>query len=150
MTFTEAKSPPDIAVEAGLEAQDFGRSSVAITTPNEASKQARPHNWPKSSHRTAHRYGSAHRAMRAKLLAGEPHCRICAKSGRRSPASVADHVISLKRWPFQSAWGLSAYQPLCQQCDRKKRSTEGGQAHSRKTAAMRFLKAFTSNGGRVL
>jgi hypothetical protein len=148
MSFSDTKNPRELGASAGFSELDFEQTSTESSTPKQP--KAQRSNWPTSSHKTAHRYGREHRDNRAALLSTEPNCRICAKAGRVSPASIADHIVNLKSWPHQAGWGLSAYQPICQPCDRKKRSSEGGQARARKCAALRFLRSFTARGGRIL
>jgi hypothetical protein len=148
MTLEQQKNPREYGAGAGFLERDLGQSCSESFTPKPDKKQRS--NWPNSSRKTAHRYGRDHRKNRTALLAAEPNCRLCAKAGRVTVATIADHQISLARWPHQSGWGLDAYQPICIACDRVKRSSEGGQARARKCAALRFLRTFNARGGRVL
>ena len=57
-------------------------------------------------------YGAEHKRLRALLLAKEPLCRECAKNGRVTAATIADHIVPLSKGGKTE---LSNYQPLCRE-----------------------------------
>ena len=59
----------------------------------------------------------AWRALRALVLAQEPHCRMCARVGVVRPAVDVDHIVRRRDCPAL-AFTRSNVQPLCQHCHR--------------------------------
>lgn len=53
----------------------------------------KPHNWGQPVAPSLRGYGTAHRRTRKRLLAQEPHCRLCKQEGRGDvPATFMDHI----------------------------------------------------------
>lgn len=73
-----------------------------------------------------HLYNSrAWRKRRANLLASEPTCRMCAKIGKITAATVADHIRP-HRGDLERFWH-GELQPLCKTChDGAKAAEEAG------------------------
>lgn len=82
----------------------------------------RPHRWGRPAPRYERGYGLAHDRIRRALLREEPNCRECAKQGRTTKATHADHVTP------RCMGGVTEranYQPLCTACSRSKTGREG-------------------------
>lgn len=82
----------------------------------------RSHNWGKPSSRHSRGYGTAHDRIRRALLRDEPHCRACAKEGRETKATHADHIVARC---MGGSDDRSNYQPLCVAHSRSKTGREG-------------------------
>lgn len=80
--------------------------------------------WAKTS-RHARGYGTRHDKIRAHLLATEPLCRECAKVGRVTVATIADHKIPLSHG---GSGDPDNYQPLCRECSDQKTQREAVEA----------------------
>jgi 5-methylcytosine-specific restriction protein A len=61
------------------------------------------------------------KALRLQLLNSEPLCAECAKQGRVTPATVADHIIPREQGGSDL---LSNLQGLCSSCHNKKSAKE--------------------------
>lgn len=60
-------------------------------------------------------YGSRWDTARATFLRANPFCRYCAQQGRRTPATVVDHIRPhMRDWAL--FWDSSNWQPLCAPC----------------------------------
>lgn len=84
--------------------------------------EKRPHRWRPIGSTAQRGYGALHVRIRKALLREEPNCRECAKEGRTTPASHADHIVP------KCLGGLnerSNYQPLCLAHSRSKTGREG-------------------------
>ena len=66
-------------------------------------------------------YGWQHQKARAQLLRDERLCRNCAKHGRVTEATIADHIIPLAETGLQAP---SELQPLCRACHDEKSLSE--------------------------
>lgn len=86
------------------------------------SDDIRRHRWGKPKPPEKRGYGQAHRKIRKQLLAEEPFCRECAKRGKQTKATHADHVIPLC---LNGPTVRSNYQPLCLVHSRSKTGREG-------------------------
>jgi 5-methylcytosine-specific restriction protein A len=68
--------------------------------------------------------------LRPAQLLREPFCRECAKHGRRTPATVVDHVR-----PFAGDWQLfidpANHQSLCKRCHDRKTALEQAQKRAK-------------------
>jgi 5-methylcytosine-specific restriction protein A len=77
-------------------------------------------------------YGAAHRAWREQVLARDPVCvdpyAVHAKAGRDEPATVADHIVPVRRG---GRWTLDNGQGLCASCHGMKNVREDGRWASR-------------------
>ncbi|MEH3121106.1 MAG: HNH endonuclease signature motif containing protein [Sphingomonas phyllosphaerae] len=83
--------------------------------------------WPTTS-RHARGYGTAHDKMRAHLLATVITCEECARRGRETLGTIADHIKPLA----QGGTGdRSNYQLLCQDCSDAKTLADKGQTARR-------------------
>lgn len=74
-------------------------------------------------------YGTEHEKRRALLLATEPLCRECAKHGRVTAATIADHIIP--KWKGGTD-DDDNYQPLCKDCSDAKTAAEAAEAQGRR------------------
>jgi 5-methylcytosine-specific restriction protein A len=75
--------------------------------------------WTPGAHVTPRLRGRALQVQRAQLFRREPWCRLCAREGRRTRATIRDHVVPLAAGGREEACNV---QPLCQACsDRKTR-----------------------------
>lgn len=63
------------------------------------------------------------RELRADQLLREPFCRECAKAGRRTYATVADHIVP-HRGDTRLFHDLANLQSLCERCHNRKTAKE--------------------------
>lgn len=75
------------------------------------------------------RYGKAHEAMRAHLIATVVLCEECRRQGFTTTGTIADHVIPLAA---DGTGERSNYQLLGRDCDRKKLATDNGRIASKR------------------
>lgn len=68
------------------------------------------------------------RKLRKIQLSREPLCRECAKQGRTTPATVADHIIPIRQGG--EIWDLDNIQSLCHACHQRKTIKEQGENKS--------------------
>lgn len=80
------------------------------------------HRWGKPSSRVERGYGAAHDRIRRAMLREEPFCRECAKEGRETKATHADHIVPKCMGGTDER---SNYQPLCVSHARSKSGREG-------------------------
>jgi 5-methylcytosine-specific restriction enzyme A len=60
-------------------------------------------------------YGAKWRKARAEFLAANPQCALCAEAGRRTRATVVDHIQPHKN-DDRLFWNRRNWQPLCESC----------------------------------
>jgi len=78
--------------------------------------------WRTSTKTTTQRgYGWSHQKARERLLKSEPLCRECAKHGRVTAATIADHTVPLAETGVRAP---SELQPLCGPCHTAKTQRE--------------------------
>jgi 5-methylcytosine-specific restriction protein A len=82
-------------------------------------RQAWTHERPSSAERG---YGAAWRALRAQVLAEEPHCRLCAAEGHLEAARTVDHIVPRAQGGTDDRENL---RPLCDRHHRQKSGREG-------------------------
>ena len=70
-------------------------------------------NWNRRASRQSRGYGREHERIRAELLQEEPLCRECAKVGRVTAATIADHIVPLSQG---GSGERSNYAPICRPC----------------------------------
>jgi len=85
-------------------------------------------NWDKRKTRQQRGYGREHDAMRRRVMAEEPLCRECSKSGRVAASTVADHIIPKAEGGTDDR---DNYQGLCKPCSIAKTAAESGRARRR-------------------
>lgn len=85
-------------------------------------------NWDKRKTRQQRGYGREHDAMRKRVLAEEPLCRECSKSGLVEATTVADHI---KPKAEGGTDDRDNYQGLCRPCSTAKTARESGRARRR-------------------
>jgi 5-methylcytosine-specific restriction protein A len=78
--------------------------------------------WPTTS-RHQRGYGTAHDKMRAMLISTVILCEECARQGRSTPGTIADHIKPLSRG---GTGERSNYQLLCQPCSDAKTAADKG------------------------
>ncbi len=77
--------------------------------------------------RDARGYGSRWRKVREIVLNAEPLCRLCAKAGIVTAATLVDHIVPKAR--EAEDYRLENLQPLCRAChNRKTREESAGRA----------------------
>ena len=75
-------------------------------------------------------YGRRHAKLREQLLRSEPLCRHCKAKGRVTPATIADHIVSIANGG--AIHDIDNLQPLCRTChDRKTLAEQGKRARRR-------------------
>lgn len=67
-------------------------------------------------------YGAAHRRWREMVLARDPLCVMCKANGRIVPATVADHIVPIKRGGAR--FDMDNGQGLCHDCHNRKTQGE--------------------------
>ena len=82
-------------------------------------------NWDKRKTRQQRGYGREHDAMRRRVLAEEPLCRDCLKTGHVAAATIADHIVPKAEGGTDDR---ENYQGLCRPCSTAKTSSESGRA----------------------
>lgn len=98
----------------------------------------RPHRWRPLGSRAERGYGVAHDRIRRAMLREEPNCRQCAKEGRTTRATHADHIVP------RCLGGSDArrnYQPLCTAHSRSKTGREGAMMRAARKRARAAMKA---------
>ncbi len=76
--------------------------------------------------------GATLQRKRAALFAREPLCRLCAASGRVTPAVIRDHIVPLAEGGTDDD---SNIQPICKDCDRVKSQAEARRGAKRARSA---------------
>jgi 5-methylcytosine-specific restriction protein A len=90
----------------------------------EARKRAEQRAGPRPTP-AARGYDRQWRNVRAEVLAVEPNCRECARLGRSTPATMVDHIITLRERP-DLRLERTNLQPLCKPCHNTKTIREDG------------------------
>ena len=99
-------------------------------TPGSPNRPAWDHGGKSSR---ARGYGREHRRLRAELLKREPLCRMCIAKNRVTPATIADHIVSIaKGGPIHDPSNL---QPLCKRGHDDKSLLEQGKRVKRTIGA---------------
>lgn len=81
---------------------------------------------PNDSHYT----GKRHRQWREKVLRRDKYlCQECARYGKRTAASVADHILERKDYP-ELQYVVSNGRALCASCHNKRHPEKGGRRYS--------------------
>ncbi|MEC2220968.1 HNH endonuclease [Bacillus subtilis] len=70
-------------------------------------------------------YNSKWRQARLGYLSKHPLCAACMMQGRRTPATVVDHIVPHKG-DMKLFWDSSKWQPLCGPCHSRKTAKEDG------------------------
>ena len=74
-------------------------------------------------------YGAEHQAMRKLLMKTVVTCQECARKGRTTIGTIADHIVPLAKG---GTGERSNYQLLCKDCDREKQARDQGKRPRRK------------------
>ena len=104
----------------------------------------RSHRWRPETSRHVRGYGTTHDRIRRALLRDEPNCRECAKHGRMTKATHADHIIPRC---IGGADDRSNYQPLCTAHSLSKSGREGAMVRNARRRARLKLEADARLGG---
>lgn len=72
---------------------------------------------------SARGYGSKWRKARESFLAANPWCRYCAEAGRRTRATVVDHMEPHRR-DWKKFWDRKNWDPLCAACHNGAKKSE--------------------------
>jgi len=80
--------------------------------------------WSKRS-RHERGYGCEHEAMRKRVLAEEPLCRICLAAGRVTASTIADHIVNKAEGGSDER---ENYQGACKPCHDVKTTEEAARA----------------------
>lgn len=79
---------------------------------------------------SARGYDSMWQRERAKFLKANPWCRFCAQAGRRTPATIVDHIEPHGR-DWKKFWRRSNWQSLCKTCHDGPKQSEERTGHVR-------------------
>ncbi|MFC3786696.1 5-methylcytosine-specific restriction protein A [Sphingopyxis italica] len=99
---------------------------------------AKSHRWRPIGSPESRGYGTLHRRIRRAMLRDEPNCRECAKEGRTTKASHADHI---KPKCLGGGDERTNYQPLCVAHARSKTGREGAMIRNARRRARAKMKA---------
>lgn len=106
---------------------------------SEQDMDKKPHTWGRPIAPALRGYGSAHRRARRRILAEEPHCRLCKQEGRETPATFLDHIHPRCLGGSDDPSNL---QPLCRDHHLVKSGREGAMMrHAKRRARARLAKA---------
>lgn len=105
--------------EAGLEILDNNNQSFSKA---KRTKQRKKHRWGNPLPPDDRGYDRAHRILKKKVLAANPHCVHCAKLGKETRANTLDHI---RPKCLGGRNKIKNLQGLCSQCSYLKSSKEG-------------------------